>query len=244
LLLVLSGTERRNTSDIVARAWKRLAPEKITRSSMPCLFLDQFSLAPSLDESDEAHAHPVLTKATAVLQEAIRAREMLRGASMNQVLAILTAVRCHMLRTGGTLTVALALVGASAASAQDLCFRSGTGGSTHVAKQFGGVPNANQCKPLQFAEVGAPGASLGGAATGSLCRDAFGDTFILHYTYHSCHTRSYFETATCRFNALHDLPTSGTCRGTADQTPFVDPTVILEACNVNIPGGLADQCGQ
>jgi len=95
-----------------------------------------------------------------------------------------------------------------------------------------GVPNANQCKPLQFAEVG----GLGGAATGSICRDALGDTFILHYTYHSCHTRSDFETATCRFSALHDLPTSGTCRGTANQAPFVDPTVILEACNVSIPG--------
>src|SRR5215813_5944970 len=60
------------------RAWKRLAPERITRSSMPCLFLDQFSLVPSLGESDGVNAHSVLTKATALLQEAIRAREMLR----------------------------------------------------------------------------------------------------------------------------------------------------------------------
>lgn len=162
---------------------------------------------------------------------------------MNKVLAILTAVRGHMLRTGGTLTVALTLVGASAASAQqsgDLCFRYGSGGGTHVAKHFGGVPNADQCKPLQFAEVG----GLGGAATGMICRDAFGDTFILHYTYHSCHDSSYFETATCRFNALHDLPTSGACRGTYNQTPFVDSTPTLEACNIPIPGGLAFQCSQ
>jgi hypothetical protein len=144
-------------------------------------------------------------------------------------------------KTTRALIVALALVGASAASAQqvgDLCFRYESGGGTLVARRSGGLPEPDHCKPLQFYEDG----GLAGAATGSICTDANGGTAIFHYTFHSCVGPSYFETGTCRFGAQHGLPAVGVCRGTANQSSFVDHTPSLEACDKPVPESIAGLC--
>jgi hypothetical protein len=164
------------------------------------------------------------------------ALEELRGTSMKKVLPILMEVRCHRLRNDRTLMVALVLVGASAASAQqvgDLCFHYESGCGKLVARRAGGLPEPDHCKPLQFYEDVNSG-GLNGAATGSICTDPSGVIAVFHYTYHSCRGRSYFETATCRFSVQHGLPASGVCRGTADQSGFFDSTPKLESCNIHL----------
>jgi hypothetical protein len=139
-----------------------------------------------------------------------------------------------MLHKGRLLIVALALIDASAASAQqggDLCFQFGSGGGTLVARRFGQLPADAHCKPLQFYEDG----PLEGTATGSICKDRNGGTFILHYTYHSCKRQSHFQTVTCRFSAKQGLPTSGQCRGTDTNGGFFNTTPTLRSCDQLIP---------
>jgi hypothetical protein len=141
------------------------------------------------------------------------------------------------------LLVTLALVGASVAHAQqqqggDLCFHYASGGGTLVAKQGGGLPEPDRCKPLQFFEDG----GLAGAATGSICADANGGrTTIFHYTYHSCVMPSHFQIVTCWFG--RGLPAEGFCRGTDTQGGFVE-LATLESCDKPVPEAVAGLCAQ
>jgi len=155
-----------------------------------------------------------------------------------------------MLRKGLPLIAALALVSASATSAQaGLCLRfSKSGGGTLIAKGAT-LPAPQTCQMLPFVErapVNPPETTLGGAATGFICTDANGSAVALvHYTYDGCiGPDSYFESATCRFELQNivTLPSiSGGCRGkvSGKSAPGVGDTMhdfvagdaVLESCN-------------
>jgi hypothetical protein len=89
---------------------------------------------------------------------------------------------------------------------------------------------------LQFFEDG----GLAGAATGSICTDANGQTTIFHYTYHSCLVPRHFQIVTCRLG--RGLPASGVCRGTDTQGGFVE-FATLESCDELVPASTAGLCG-
>jgi hypothetical protein len=136
--------------------------------------------------------------------------------------------------------IALGLVYASGASA-DLCFTTEGGGGTQVGKGFT-LPTANTCKPFNGFEAG--GAL--GAITGTGCVDEKGNTFILHYVYHTCLSLraigdSYFESGFCRFRVKGGFPAPGKCRGTvlsdppARQTSFPPQKASLFNCNIAVP---------
>jgi hypothetical protein len=135
----------------------------------------------------------------------------------------------------------------------DLCFRYGTGGGTHVARDAT-LPKEGTCQALALFETG----GRIGAANGMICRDgpgAGGVTIVFHYNYDACiGPGSYLESATCRLqlNNAGNLPTvSGFCRGMystgsgPNQTlkTFLDSTPKIEQCAGEIvPGGGGGQC--
>jgi hypothetical protein len=127
-----------------------------------------------------------------------------------------------MLHKTPILMMAMGLVCASSASAQDLCFNYTTsGGGIFVAKGLT-LPAPNTCKPFNAAEKVAPGGgNIIGGLTGTLCRDSGVSglpNYILHYSSHSCgysfskDGASYFESGFCRF--IGRPPVKGSCRGT------------------------------
>jgi hypothetical protein len=158
-----------------------------------------------------------------------------------------------MFRKGLPLIAALGLVVAGPPGARaDLCFHyQKSGGGTLVAKGAK-LPAPNTCETLPLFETdggrgGAAGTKgLEGAATGSICTDVAGATVIFHYTYDGClGPASYFESATCRLQLQNgNLPTTfGSCRGTANQSGFVDDSAILQSCdNVQVPNDTAALC--
>jgi hypothetical protein len=147
-----------------------------------------------------------------------------------------------MLRKRQILIVALGFVWASGASAADLCVGF-SGGGIIAGKGFTLPPKGeekNTCKPFNGIEDG----GLFGGVTGTGCIDSQGNTFILHYSYHSClpNTRaggSYFESGFCRFFLKEDFPIPGYCRGTivsAGQAgEYGRQEAKLFVCNVTVP---------
>lgn len=135
----------------------------------------------------------------------------------------------------------------------DLCFRYGSGGGIHVARDAT-PPKEGTCQALALFESG----GRIGAANGMICRDgpgAGGVTLVFHYTYDACiGPGSYFESATCRLQLDNNgnLPTvSGFCRGMYSAgfgphqtlTTFLDSTPKIEQCaGEAVPGGGGGQC--
>jgi hypothetical protein len=135
----------------------------------------------------------------------------------------------------------------------DLCFRYGSGGGTHVARDAT-LPKEGTCQVLALFETG----GRIGAATGMICRDgpgAGGVTLVWNYTYDGCiGPGSYFESGTCRAQLDNNgnLPTvSSVCRGMyatgsgphQNLIAFTDGTLKIEQCaGAIVPGGGGGQC--
>jgi hypothetical protein len=121
------------------------------------------------------------------------------------------------------LVMALGMLYAGGANAQDLCFQYTTsGGGVFVAKGQT-LPAANGCKPFNAAEKMVRGdiGSVIGGLTGTLCADRFASRYVFHYSSHSCgysfskEGTSYFESGFCMFKGRPSPEgVIGSCRGT------------------------------